>query len=100
MRKIENLSNQVWLIANDKEAEYDLFCFTYDLQKTEESLQLFKNEAVANEKMASPFSSCGSFVFWSTPDGQLCKVKAPNEEQAKWLASILCEKLGVKYADR
>ena len=100
MRKIENLSNQVWLIANDKEAEYDLFCFTYDLQKTEESLQLFKNEAVANEKMASPFSSCGSFVFWSTPDGQLCKVKAPNEEQAKWLTELLCKKLGVNYADR
>ena len=49
---------------------------------------------------SSFFTLDGFFVCWKMSDGQLCKVKAPNEEQAKWLTELLCKKLGVNYADR
>ena len=94
MKKVDALENLVWLIANDKEAEFELFCKQHDLDEVHPvSLQLFINrekKAVEKEKEEKPFSlSNGFFVCWEDKFAGECRVFNQNKRDAQMLFANL-----------
>ena len=75
--KANEVPNRAWLISNDLELEYDLWCTVNNYEQDDVSLQFFKNEkdkAVQLKKMVMPFSNVdGFFVCWNSEAG-ICPV--------------------------
>lgn len=67
----QEMENQLWLMANSKEAEFELFCKTNDLDQNEPmSLKIFINEENSKtisrkEDNAESFYSNGFFICWA-----------------------------------
>ena len=82
------IQNRAWLLANNKEAEFEFWCSQNQCDQSSESLQFFHNEIIKTtekEKMTRSFSNyCGFFVEWNSDFGT-CRVFVLGEKEGKSL---------------
>lgn len=88
------LEDKLWLTANSKESEFELFCKQNDLDQSEPmSLKIFINEKKSEtisqkENNAESFYASGFFIQWETKAGT-CRIFTKDPHEAAFLYAIL-----------
>ena len=98
---IDNLSNQAWLIANNKEQDFETWCKEQEIPVSNPwSLHFYINKikrADEVKKMTSSFSNFnGFFVEWYGQNCGLCWVFNKSEKEARELFAKLKSKMVVE----
>lgn len=98
---IDNLSNQAWLIANNKEQEFETLCKEQEIPSANPwSLHFYINKikrAEEERKMTSSFSNFnGFFVEWYDQNCGPCRVFNKSEKEARELFANLKSKMVVE----
>ena len=89
----QEMENQLWLIANSKEAEFELFCKTNDLDQNEPtSLKIFINEENSKtisrkEDNAESFYANGFFICWADMHGKY-RIFTKSKHEANTLSAL------------
>jgi len=86
----QEMENQLWLMANSKEAEFELFCKTNDLKMEDPfSLKMFINEeAVVNKQNDNvSFYHNGFFVLWADIHGEY-RIFTKSKHEADMLCAL------------
>ena len=96
------LEDKLWIIANDKEKEYEFFCAMNNLDAEDAmSLRFFVNEEQSEEgQKRADFYSDGCWVSWIDFNGQEYKIFVKNPLEAKHLEDLLKKNVTILSTDR
>ena len=98
----QEIENQLWLIANNKEAEFEFFCKTNDLKMEDPfSLKMFINEetVVNQQNDKSSFYHNGFFVRWADLNGQY-RIFTKSGKEASMLTSLFASDNSILWVEK
>ena len=98
---IDIVNNRAWLLANDKELDFKLWCKRKDIPSDNPwSLQFYRTElkkTAEKEKMIKSFSNLnGFFICWQSEVAGNCSVFNQDESKIDFLFEILKETMFVE----